>query len=89
MTTRLIVYAVGLTLALAVSTVSCSDPDTARRVLDENGYTDVEIGGYDAFGCAKDDDYTTTFAATSPGGRRVHGVVCSSLWSKGATIRFY
>lgn len=66
---------------------ACTDPDTARRVLAENGYTDIQIGGYAAWSCSEGDDYATEFTATSPVGRPVRGAVCSG-WFKGATIRF-
>lgn len=74
--------------AALILLVGCTDPDNARRVLAENGYTDVQIGGYAAWSCGRDDTYATEFVATSPTGHRVTGAVCSA-WTKGATIRFY
>lgn len=78
-------------LAIAVVALgflaACDDPNTAKRTLSQMGYTDIEITGYSLFGCGKDDDFHTGFAATSPNGLRVTGVVCSG-WLKGATVRF-
>lgn len=76
-------------LAGAMLTTGCDDPDTASRVLVDAGYTQVVTTGYDMFGCSKDDDFSTGFKAIGPTGRSVEGVVCSSLWAKGATIRLY
>lgn len=71
----------------ALMLAACSDPDTARRVLEKNGFTEISVGGYAMFFCGKDDDFSTAFSATSPTGQRVSGAVCSG-WFKGATIRF-
>ncbi len=75
-----------LLLAVLVLT-ACSDGNTARKVLINNGYTDVEITGYKPFMCGKDDTFSTGFKATAPGGHKVSGAVCSAF-TKGSTIRF-
>jgi hypothetical protein len=75
-------------LGLVALTAACSDPDGARRVLEEQGYTDVRTGGYAFFSCSeKSDDYATSFQATSPAGHEVSGAVCKGFF-KGSTIRF-
>jgi hypothetical protein len=66
----------------------CDDPKTARHALDNAGYSDIQVGGYDFFMCGKDDDFATKFTARNPAGRLVSGAVCSSWFGKGATIRF-
>lgn len=66
----------------------CTQPDHARRVLETNGYKDIALDGYAWFECGGDDVYADRFAATSPGGQKVAGVVCAGLFFKGATIRF-
>ena len=68
---------------------ACSDSDTARRALAQQGYTDIEITGYRPWGCGQDDTFSTGFVATSMAGHRVEGVVCSALFTKGATIRTF
>ena len=77
--------------ALAIITflglAACSDPDNARRILESNGYTVIEIGGYAMWHCSEDDTFATKFVALSPSGQRVTGAVCSG-WFKGGTIRF-
>jgi hypothetical protein len=67
---------------------ACTDPSVARRVLESNGYTQIEITGYNMFDCSKDDFYHTGFRAKAPGGKVVSGTVCSGLFFKGNTIRF-
>ncbi len=81
-----------ITLAIilgAILCAVCSDPKTARRVLEQDGYTEVKITGWQFFGCDKHDDFTTGFMAKNANGALVNGVVCSDLIGKGATIRFF
>lgn len=79
---RWLVLCAGLLLA------ACDDPATARRALEDAGFTDVHIGGWSMFWCdSKSDMFTTTFTAKNPQGRAVSGAVCNG-WFKGATIRF-
>lgn len=81
--------------ALLVSACSLSgctgDRTEITRVLEEHGYTEVEVLGFDMFGCSKDDDTATKFRAKGPTGRPVKGVVCGSwsFWGKGYTVRTY
>jgi hypothetical protein len=66
---------------------ACSAPDDAHRILDEQGYTNIQIGGYVFMMCSVDDLFSTYFTATNAIGRQVTGAVCSGL-AKGSTIRF-
>lgn len=67
----------------------CSDPSSARRALDNMGFTDIELSGWSPFaGCGENDTFVTRFKARGPTGNNVAGVVCSG-WLKGATVRFY
>lgn len=72
---------------LTVMLGGCTQPDTAARVLADQGYTQIELHGYDWFNCSKDDTYHDKFTATGPTGRKVSGVVCGGLFFKGATVR--
>ena len=67
---------------------ACTNADSARRVLEENGYSDIQMTGYRFFMCGKEDFYHSGFAAKGPTGRSVSGVVCQGLLFKGSTIRF-
>ena len=70
--------------------MGCTDEDAARSVLTDQGYTDIQIHGYDAFACAKGDSTCTEFSAVSPAGRRVRGVVgCGIGCGKSCTVRFH
>ena len=75
-----------IVLAALLSIAACSDEQTARRVLEEQGFTEVRTTGWSWFGCGKDDTFSTGFEAKSPRGSSVSGVVCSG-WFKGATVR--
>ncbi|ELW9293892.1 hypothetical protein SIO53_001266 [Enterobacter roggenkampii] len=77
----------GLLLLAVLALSACTDPDNASRVLADNGFTNIKIGGYSWTGCGREDNYATEFSATAPTGKQVHGVVCAGIW-KGSTIRF-
>lgn len=60
----------------------------AMGFLVEQGYTDIQITGYEAFACSDEYDYSTGFIAKNWNERTVSGEVCSSFWGKYSTIRF-
>lgn len=64
----------------------CTRPGQAREVLSAQGYENIEVTGWDMFGCGEDDTFQTGFQADGPNGQRVDGVVCSGIF-KGATVR--
>lgn len=66
---------------------ACQSPDTAREVLENNGFTEIKITGYRWFSCDEKDLFHTGFEAVAPNGRKVTGVVCSGVM-KANTIRF-
>lgn len=76
-----------LLLAVAMLMGGCTKPEQATQVLQAQGYKDIEITGYNVFGCDEKDTFHTGFTATSPNGTRVSGTVCSGIL-KGATVRF-
>jgi hypothetical protein len=59
----------------------------ARRVLEAQGITVTQLGGYDFFACSDDDTFRTRFEGTGPTGLPVRGTVCAGFL-KGATVRF-
>ena len=67
---------------------SCSGASASEILLEEQGYTNVEITGFNLFACSEDDMYRYNFTATNPNGKQVKGVVCSAPL-KGSTIRFF
>lgn len=76
-----------LAFVIAGLVSSCTAPDKAVTILEREGYENIEIRGYDFFGCSEDDFYHTGFTA-SKNDQVVNGVVCSGLF-KGSTIRLY
>lgn len=65
---------------------ACTDEERAKRVLEEAGYTQVVITGYDWAACSEDDTYSTGVIAVGPTGKSVTGTVCCGLM-KNCTIR--
>ena len=78
----------GMTLALLMTLAACSDPETTRRVLGDQGLTNIETHGYSLWGCGQADVWVTKFSATTVTGNHVEGVVCRGFF-KGSTIRFF
>lgn len=74
-----------VTLSFALP-VARTRPTQARRVLEDSGYTNIEMTGWRPFAKSEKDVFSTGFEATAPSGRRVTGAVTSG-WLKGATIR--
>ena len=64
----------------------CTDKDNAKRVLERDGYQNINIIGYSFLSCGRDDFYSTGFKATK-GDNFVEGTVCSGLLFKYSTIR--
>lgn len=64
---------------------SCTDEENARRVLEADGYTNIDFTGYDCYECSEDDSYATGFVAVK-NGKTVTGVVCKGIF-KASTIR--
>ena len=64
----------------------CTQPDKATRILNEQGYTEVEITGWRPFMAGENDSFSTGFKSMSPSGARVTGSVTGG-WLKGSTIR--
>lgn len=77
-----------MALAVAMLLTSCSvDDDTARRVLDLEGYTDIELLGWSPLSCSNSETRSGGFRATRDG-RSVEGVVCCAGYFWGdCTVR--
>lgn len=73
-------------LFLFILLTACTDAPRSMRVLEDAGYTDVQLTGYDAWACSDSDNYSTGFTAKGPTGRRVSGAVCCGF-TKNCTIR--
>jgi hypothetical protein len=71
---------------MGVSLIGLSDEEGAKRVLDNEGYTNVQMTGTNSFSCGGGDLYRTGFKATNLNKKSVEGTVCSGIF-KGNTIR--
>lgn len=58
--------------------ISCTDPQGATRLLEDSGYTNIELTGYDFWAAKKGDLTSTGFKATSTNGRIVSGAVTAT-----------
>lgn len=77
---------IAVVLSLGVL-IGCTDAPNATRVLEQNGYKDVQMTGYRWFICGDDYTYQTGFAATNiASGQHVTGAVCSGIF-KGNSIK--
>ena len=56
--------------------------DSARETLESAGYEDIELGTPHRYQCGKSDEFSNSFTATNPRGKRVEGIVCCG-WSAG------
>jgi len=85
-TLRIIVAVAVIAVLVLVFPHGCIQPDKTRRVLSQQGYTDIEITGWRPFTADKNDTFSTGFKAKSPNGSVVTGAVTSG-WLKGSTVR--
>ena len=76
-----------LGLLLLLMAAGCTDVDRTVHTLLSSGYQNIQITGYEPWGCGQGDSYSTGFIATNPTGQRVTGVVCCGL-IKSCTVRF-
>lgn len=74
-------------LLLIFLIVGCTNEHEARRVLEQDGVTDVRMDGYPWFACGKGDFYHTGFVGKR-NGKEISGTVCSGLIFKASTIRY-
>lgn len=73
-------------VSLATLLTGCYDTDTATAVLDDSGYTEVQITGYSFLSCPDDAVYSTGFRAYNTAGNFVTGAVCSDVLATDTTI---
>lgn len=69
--------------------VGCTDESGARRALEGQGFTNIELHGYAVGRCSDDDNTCTEFTATGPSGRNVRGAVGCGIGCKGCTVRTF
>lgn len=62
---------------------SCTDSNKTSRILENEGYTNIEMTGHRFFGCGEHDSFKTGFKAINNNKKQVTGVVCSGYFSGG------
>lgn len=65
---------------------NAGDKEQATVILQEEGYTNIQITGGSVMGCGEGDWKKTTFRAKNQAGNTVSGVVCCGML-KGCTVR--
>ena len=65
-----------------------SDRSETVSFLEYQGYSDINLTGYEYFSCGHGDLFKDGFTALNTQGKPVNGVVCAGLF-KGKTIRFH
>jgi hypothetical protein len=63
-----------------------TNADRATKILQQQGYTDIEITGWRPFMAAEEDWQSTGFRARGPAGEEVTGAVTGGVF-KGHVIR--
>lgn len=85
---HILVYVSAIFVALLAMPSACSlDPVRAKKVLEHNGVSDVQVTGYRWFGCGHGDTFRTGWKGVSAQGKAVGGCVGCG-WLKGCTVRF-
>jgi hypothetical protein len=87
---KIIAVSVGVILLVTLFSIALPQglirPDDATRVLESQGYSEIEITGWRPFMAGKEDTFSTGFRAKSPSGQIITGAVTSG-WLKGSMIR--
>jgi len=74
-------------LLLFVGLFACTSDCDARKTLQAQGYSNIEITGYAPMSCSDDDTTCTGFKAVGPTGVHVEGAVGCGVACKGCTVR--
>lgn len=60
-----------------VNPIACTKPQEAKRTLQEEKFTEIEVGEYKFFNfCGRSQSFANEFKATSPSGVKTEGIVC-------------
>lgn len=78
--------AIWVGLVMFYYVIGPTNPD-ALRVVEQQGFSNVQETGFRPFACATQDVWRTGFAATAPNGDKVTGTVCEGFL-KSKTVRF-
>lgn len=84
---QLTLFVTTLLLIVSVTPFICTDESGTTKVLKQNGYKVIHVGGYRWFGGDKSDWWSTKFKAVTSQGDTINGYVTTGIF-KGYTIRF-
>lgn len=88
MTAIVVLVLLGMVVVVGTALANgCTDEVTAKRVLEAQGYTDIEFTGYRLFMSGEGEVYSTGFRAKGANGQTVTGAVTNGPL-KGSTIRY-
>lgn len=60
-----------------VNPIACTKPQEAKRTLEEEKFTEIQVGGYKFFNfCGRGRSFANEFTAISPSGVKTKGIVC-------------
>lgn len=83
----LLVILGGLLFGIGSCSNGCvADESQVRNVLQDEGYSNIQLKGYKWFACSEDDWTHEEFSATNINGRLVRGTVCCGIF-KDCTVR--
>jgi len=78
-----------LSLILLFVSGCTDDSKYVTKIVEAEGFHDVNVLGYALFDCSEDDFRRTRFTAVSDStGKEVSGTVCSRFLFKSSTIRY-
>ena len=79
--------AIAMLFSFTIGCTSDNDFEKGKKILEAQGFTNVENTGHQYFCCDEKDTFSTGFKATAKDGSKVEGCFCSSLL-KGVTVRY-
>lgn len=77
-----------LMLLLLLSLVGCTKPGKTTKLLESQGYTNIQITGYHWTGCSDETKFHTGFKATGKNGIIMTGYTCDGLFFTGMSIHY-
>lgn len=79
---------IALVLSISALIGSMSNKDKIKIFLGNQGFSQIEMTGFEFFSCSRGDLFKDGFKAVNQQGHEVKGVVCQGIF-KGKTIRFH
>jgi len=81
------IFSLVLIICIFLFVFGCTDEKGTKALLEQEGYSKVQMTGLNFLSCSQNDWYSTGFIAYK-NNKRLSGTVCKGLLFKGKTIRF-